>query len=187
MLVGLIGFPALLPPVVIEPEAEAGGNHVLVLEPIGGQRGGLDFDRLAGLHKEPARSRYPYDISWPSTSRALPAGCIDHAVQERNEQAVAAFGERLFAAVTLLPDQAVTEGQEHRQIGEAILKCRHDLATTKAGLLGVIGPGAPAAIALLSEIEELPLVCLGVEQDSLAAARPGELRPPARALLTTAE
>ena len=81
----------------------------------------------------------------------------------------------LLTAVTLLPDQAVTEGYKHCQVGKAFLKRGHDLATTESSLCCIIGPGATSGVALVVEVEELSLVCLGVEQDSPAAARPGNL------------
>src|SRR5271163_3915382 len=42
--------PALLSPVVIEPEPEAGGDHALIGGSVGGQGRGVVLDRLVGLN-----------------------------------------------------------------------------------------------------------------------------------------
>ena len=123
-----------------------------------------------------------------AVNNARPApGRVDHAVEEGDEQAVAAFGQRLLPVLGLLPGQAVAEGQEDGQVGEAFLEGGHHLAAAAAGLGGVLVPGAPLGVALLR----------GSRRASPRIARyragfpgqcPARARPAAsRALATTAE
>ena len=106
-------------------------------------------------------------------------GRLDHAVEEGDEQAVRALGQRLLAALALLPGQAVAEGQEDGQVGISLLERGHHLAGRGGGPGRRTRPRAPAGVALLAVVEELPLVLLGVEQDARAPARRGRARRPA--------
>ena len=51
ILPGILRVPPLLPPVVIEPEPESGRDHTRVSRPVGGQRGGVAHDGMAGVEE----------------------------------------------------------------------------------------------------------------------------------------
>ena len=108
---------------------------------VGGQGRGVVLDGPMGLNEGIGIAVSVRHLVAVNDPRLVP-GRVDHAVEEGNEQAVPAVGQRRLAVIGMLPEEAMPEGQEDGQAGKSLLEGGHDLATATAGLGGVVVPGA---------------------------------------------